>query len=404
MSTPTTARTTPLSRTVWILVIARAANRLGAFTLPFLMITLVEEFDATLAEAGWVLAGFGLATIPSRLFGGRLSDTIGAKATIVVGLMGTAVAQLAIAGAQSLVQAIVAAVTLGLFFEIYEPPSQSMIADVTPPEQHPAAYGLLAAAMAAAGMGAGLLAAALAHFDLRWLFVVDAATCLACAAVVLVLLPHGRRTGTNDTDTTNAWRDRRLLTMLGLGTAFAAIYLQITIALPLTLSMRGLEASTLGLLLTLSAVTITVGQPILRRSALGQDHFTTMAIGYVLLAAGLLLNGLATTLPAFALATVVWSLGDLLLLGHAYSIVAALASENSRGRYMAVYGISWGLAAIIAPPVGTQLLEHTGPTTTWIAVAGGAALLAALQPFLRRQFHTLVDPDRVLSADALESL
>ena len=274
--------------------------------------------------------------------------------------------------------------TLGLFFEIYEPPSQSMVADVTPPEQHPAAYGLLAAAMATAGMCAGLLAAALAHLDLRWLFVVDAATCIACAAVVVVLLPHGRRARISDSGTTSAWRDRRLLTMLGLGTVFAAIYLQITIALPLTLSLRGLEASTLGLLLALSAVTITLGQPILRRSALGQDHFTAMTIGYVLLAVGLLMNGLATTLPAFTLATVVWSLGDLLLLGHAYSIVAALAPENARGRYLAVYGISWGLAAIIAPPAGTQLLEHTGPTTTWVAVAGGAVLLAALQPFLRR--------------------
>ena len=403
MSTHTTARTTRLSRTVWILVIARAVNRLGAFTLPFLTVTLVEEFDATLVEAGWVLAVFGLATIPSRLFGGRLSDRIGARATIALGLLGTAVAQLAIAGAQSLVQAIVAAVALGLFFEIYEPPSQSIIADVTPPEQHPAAYGLLAAAMAASGMCAGLLAAGLGHFDLRWLFVVDAATCLACAAVVLVLLPTGRRAGTTATGSTSAWRDRRLVAMLGFGTVFAAIYLQITIALPLTLSLRGLEPSALGLLLSLSAVTITVGQPILRRSALARDHFTAMAIGYVILAAGLLLNGLATTLPEFALATVVWSVGDLLLLGHAYSIVAALAPGNSSGRYMAVYGISWGLAAIIAPPVGTQLLEHTGATTTWVAVAGCAALLAALQPFLRRRFHPLVDPERALSADALES-
>lgn len=375
-----------LSRTVWILVAARAVNRLGAFTLPFLTLTLVEEYDATVTEAGWILAGFGLATIPSRLFGGRLNDTIGARATIVVGLVGSAAAQLAIAGAQSLVQAIVAAVALGLVFEIYEPPSQALIADATPPEQHPAAYGLLAAAMAAAGMCAGLLAAALAHFDLRWLFVVDAATCLACAAVILALLPGGGRAGTADTNTASAWRDRRLLAMLGLGTVFAAIYLQITIALPLTLTMRGLEPSALGLLLTVSAVTITVGQPILRRSARRKDHFTAMGIGYVVLATGLLLNGLATTMPAFIAATVVWSIGDLLLLGHAYSIVAALATQDSRGRYMAVYGISWGLAAIIAPPVGTQLLAHTGATTTWVAVAGGAVVLAALQPSLRQQF------------------
>lgn len=387
MSAPHPPRTHRLSKTVWILAIARAVNRLGAFTLPFLAITLVQEFDATLPEVGWVLAGFGLATIPSRLFGGRLSDRLGAKPTITVGLVGTATAQLAIAGVQSLGYAIIAAVALGLVFEIYEPPSQSLIADVTPPEQHPAAYGLLAAAMAAAGMCAGLLAAALANVDLRWLFVVDAATCLACAGVIAALLPPNRpRSSTSGNSSSAPWKDARLVTMLCLGTVFAAIYLQITIALPLTITTRGLEPSTLGLLLTISAVTITAGQPILKRSWVATDHFKAMMTGYLVLAVGLLMNGLATTLPTFVIATVIWSLGDLLLLGHAYSIVAALATDGSRGRYMAVYGISWGLAGIIAPPLGTHLLAHTGPANTWIAIATAAVVLSGLQPSIRRRF------------------
>ena len=80
-------------------------------------------------------------------------------------------------------------VLLGLAFEVYEPPSQSLVADATSPEERPVAFGLLAAALAAAGMGAGLLAAVLAGIDLRWLFVADAATCLSCAAVVWWRLP-----------------------------------------------------------------------------------------------------------------------------------------------------------------------------------------------------------------------
>ena len=82
-----------------------------------------------------------------------------------------------------------AAVTLGLVFEVYEPPSQALLADVTTEDQRPVAYGLMAGAMAAAGMAAGLLAAAVAGFDLRWLFVVDAGTCLACAVLVGAALP-----------------------------------------------------------------------------------------------------------------------------------------------------------------------------------------------------------------------
>ena len=76
-----------LPATVWLLVAARAVNRLGAFTLPFLSLTLVAELGASVAQAGYLLAVFGLATIPSRLLGGRLSDRWGTRATIVGGLV-----------------------------------------------------------------------------------------------------------------------------------------------------------------------------------------------------------------------------------------------------------------------------------------------------------------------------
>jgi MFS family permease len=109
---------------------------------------------------------------------------VGTRAAIVTGLLATAGAQLALAAAPSLGFAAVAVVALGLAFEIYEPASQAMVADATDDAQRPVAYGLLAAAMSVAGIVAGLFAALLAEVGLRWLFVVDAATCLGCAALV----------------------------------------------------------------------------------------------------------------------------------------------------------------------------------------------------------------------------
>src|SRR6266496_519165 len=163
-----------LSSAVWILVVARAVNRIGAFTLPFLGVVLSVEFGTSLTTTGLILAMFGAATIPSRLLGGQLADRLGRRRTIVLGLIGCAVAQTWIAVSSELWSAVLATLVLGLAFEIYEPPSQATIADVTEPADRPAAYGLLGAAMAAAGVLAGLPAAALSHWDLRWLFVADA--------------------------------------------------------------------------------------------------------------------------------------------------------------------------------------------------------------------------------------
>ncbi|WP_327350380.1 MFS transporter [Streptomyces sp. NBC_01304] len=365
-----------LPRAVRLLIVARAVNRLGAFSLSFLTVLITTSFGASSAVAGGVSAAFGLATIPSRLAGGRLADRIGRRRTIVLGLTGCAVAQLGLATAGSLTLVICCAVLLGLVFELYEPPSQAMIADVVAPSEHVHAYGLLNAALAAAGMGAGLVAAGLGRWDLRWLFVVDALTCLLCALIVHLVLPADHRTtvmsAPHQATAVTPWRDRGLLLMLATGTLFAVIYLQIMITLPLALDHEGLWPADAGLLFTASALTISAGQPLLRFRRLATlSTPAAFAAGYALLGLGMAGYALAHNLVAYLAATVVWSVGDLLLVGRVYAVVAGLAPPGGKGRYLAVYGTSWGVAGIAAPVIGTQLIEHAGPAGLWSTIDGG---------------------------------
>ncbi len=373
-----------LPRPVLVLVAARAVNQLGAFTLPFLAVVLVRDRHASLATAGLVTALFGVATIPSRLAGGRLADRIGNRATIVLGLTGCAGAQLAIAVGTSLAQAMVAAAVLGLAFELYEPPSQAMIADLTDAESRPRAFGLFGAALAAGGAGAGLLATVLGSVDLRLLFVVDAVTCLTCAAVVGLALPESARRTSREPVTASPWRDPRLLAMLAVGTCFATLYLQIRVGLPLTMVERGLPAAQFGVLMAVSSVTVVLAQPLLASRLVPGNPFGTMRVGYLVLGAGLAGTGWASGLAGFLATTVVWSVGDVLLLGLPFAIVSGLAPEGARGRYLAAYGICWGFAAVLAPLLGTRLLDTGGPRLLWLTCAALAVVLAAAQPVLRR--------------------
>lgn len=391
---------TPLPNTVRLLVAARAVNRLGAFSLSFLTVLLCVRFGASPAAAGTVSAAFGLATIPSRLAGGRLADRIGRRYTIVLGLAGCAVAQLGIAAAWSLGAAAGFAVLLGLAFELYEPPSQAVIADAVGPADRVRAFGLLNAALAAGGAGAGLLAATLGRIDLRYLFVADALTCLACAAIVLPGLPpdHPRRAGGEPvrrqdqrdrrrrrTAAANPWRDPALLAVLAAGTLFALIYMQVLICLPLILPDRGLNPADAGLLATASALIITGGQPLLRRRPLRTLSMTpALTAGYLLLAAALAGYAAAHSLTAFLAATAVFSAGDLLLMGRMYALAADLAPAGATAGYLAAFGISWGIATVAAPLVGTRVLQAAGPSALCLAMAIGCAVLAVGNPLLLR--------------------
>jgi len=383
------ARWRALPAEVWILVIARTMNRLGAFTLPFLTVVLVNDFRTPVATAGLIVALFGAATIPSRIIGGYLTDKIGHRNTITLGLTLTAAFQLALAAAPNLATAAATAVLIGFAFEIYEPPSQALVADIVEGDRdRVAAYGLYSAALAGAGVLAGVLAATVGGIDLRLLFVIDAATCLVCAALVMVGL-RPRATPTPDTTDPaghgaaerSPWQDPLLLGMLLTGTGFAVLYLQLNVALPLTLTAHGLRPSHVGVLFAVSAVTIVVGQPLIMRGPLTRmSHFAALAIGFVVLGVGFILNGVATTLPGLIGATVVWSLGDLILLGHAYALVAAIAPLSARGRYMSVYGVSWGIAATVGPILGTQLITHLHVAGTWWVLGLLTLPLAAAQP------------------------
>jgi MFS family permease len=372
---------TRLPTEVRILVVARVVDRLGGFTLAFLPLLLVAAYGASLRVAGLVGAAFGLATIPGRLLGGRLSERLGGRATVVLGLCGCAVAQLVLAIAPVLGLACAAVVLLGLCFEIYEPPSQALLADLTPAGQRAAAYSALGSAVAAAGVVAGVLAAVLAGLGTRWLFVADAVTCLACATIVRLRLPERRSSAVPTSSRRSPWRDRRLRAMLATGTGFATVYMTMMCGLPLALHHDGSAPAWAGALVALSAAIVIVGSRL--RLTAHPDPFRRMRSGYALLAAGLLLAGVETALGAggwgYVVPVLVWSLGDAILLGEPLAIVAGLAGGPDRGRYLAAYGVCWGAATTLAPALATGLIAWGGPSLLWCACGAGSAVLAGVQ-------------------------
>ncbi|GAA1875983.1 MFS transporter [Lapillicoccus jejuensis] len=404
----TAPRWRDLPAPLWALVVARAVNRVGAFTLPFLGVVLVDRLGTSAAVAGALVALFGVATIPSRLLGGVLADRLGPVPTMTVGLVGCAVGQLQVAAAGGLAAAAVGVVVLGLAFEVYEPPSQALVADLVGDRLRPIAYGALSAALAGAGLVAGPLAVRLGGIDVRGLLVADAVSCLVAAGLVVAVVRPALRhhaaspaSGTSAPPTadlsdapapstpattpspTSPWRDRRLLVLLAAGTAFATVYLALVTVLPLALPRIGQPPEHAGLVVTVAAVVVVAGQPLLRWGPL-RPTARALVVGYLLLAFGLALLAVAHDLTTVLLAAVVWSLGDLLLLGHLLSLVSGLAPAGARARWLAAYGLSWGVATALAPLLGTQLLVHGGPALLWGTLAVVALGLAALQPALAR--------------------
>jgi MFS family permease len=80
---------------------------------------------------------------------------------------------------------------------------------------------------------------------------------------------------------------------------------------------------------------------------------------------------------------VIMTIGELILIPTATTFVADLAPAEMRGRYMSIYGLTWGIATGVGPVLGGFLNDNLGPITIWIGafiigMAGTAGFLFLL--------------------------
>jgi MFS family permease len=216
--------------------------------------------------------------------------------------------------------------------------------------------------------------------SLRLLFVADSVTCVATAALVLLWVhePSAARPAASGG---SPWRDGRLLVMLGVGTGFALAWNLSLTALPLTVAARGLPPAETGWLLAVEAVVAVAGQRFLRGAA--ARPFFLMAAGLAIVAAGFAVAAFADVMPLLCLGAAIVALGQVFLLGPPYAVVAGLADDDSRARYLAVYGTCWGIAQTLGPLAWTRLLS-IGVPVAWLAGAAMCVLVAVLVPLAGR--------------------
>lgn len=398
-----------------LLILARCVNRLGGFSMAFLGVLLVRDLGSGAAETALVLTCFGVATIPSRIVGGHLTDAWGHRSTMLLGLVGCAVAQLVIAMAPGFAWALLGAVLLGLAYEVVEPPTQALVSDLVPEDARPFAYSALNASLAVAGVLAGLVAAAVSGAGLRWLFVVDAANCLACAALVARRIPHAtfsvenrpvdedsRRVGTSPRQRPRhritpvararwaaALQDRRLRPVVAFGTVAATVTMVVVLGVPLLVEQRGLAPAVTGWVLAAGAAASVPSAWLAAALRRRTDDAGVLLVGEVVASAGLATIALAVHPATLALGLVAFDVGGLLVIATTMARAGTLAPEGSRGTYLAVLGLTWGLATSVAPVVLTTLGTAYGPGAPFgaaaLALLATAVVRAGQRPRLRRR-------------------
>ncbi len=395
-----------LPRLFWLLCLGALINRLGAFVLTFLPIYLTERQHYTGAEAGRVLALFGLGGIVGATLGGVSSDRFGRRPTLLVGLAANAAALaglgLAPRGPLIALAALAHGVSNG-----YGPAINAAVSDVAPPADRRRAFGYLYWAVNLGTGVAAMLGGLLSQRGFGWLFVGDASTSVVFALFVLTLVPETRpapegpardgvdpRAGAPDTaprerasllSQARVFLDPRITPFALAQGLVLVVFQQAFMTLPMQERAVGLPVTVVGLVAALNCVVVLVGQPPFLRLTRGRSDANLLAFAALLSAAACVVLARATTAVHFVAGMVVISLAEVAFSGAAPAFVARVAPVDRRGTYQASYSLCWALSALAGPLLGPAVRDRWGSATLWTSCAALSLVAAGLHAVLTRR-------------------
>ena len=374
-----------LPRSVRILQLGGLVNAFGnGVVIPFMFIYLHNVRGMSLGVAGLVVATHAVASIVAGPIFGSQIDRFGGKAMLALSLAILTVGFAAYALVHEPWQGFVVAVVSGIGVGGFWPSQSTLIAGLTPPEQRPPAFATQRVVMnLGIGLGAltgGLIANSDSPGSFTALFLLDAATFVVYAGVMLALVPSpalgagGHADGGSGSYRT-VLRQRPFVAVIALNTLFIFAGFSGFDVLPVyAKNDAGLTESQIGLLFFLNTLVIVLAQLPIARLARGRRRMPTLALFGLLWAGAWLVVPIAGAAPSeaafllLAVVMVVFALGQCLHGAVAAPLAADLAEPRLMGRYMALNALSWQIGFALGPALGGIGLSVSS-TGVWLAAA-----------------------------------
>ena len=383
------------------LLIGQFVNAAGALAWVYLTLYLVSSRHLPATHAG-VLTGInGAGVIAGNFVAGWIGDRVGARRTLVAGLLGWAVcsAVVPVTPVAALPPLLLVAGTLGGF------PRPLMLAvalGAVPADQRRTAAALYRVAFNAGAIIGPPLGALAASWTFAAVFVTDAVSSAVLAVAVLRWAPPDRARasrppGPRPDSVFRTLRARPLalavlLTVVVVDTSYRQLY----VGVPLELHRLGAPTVVYGLTVTANCVIIVAAEVWMSLRMAGHAPGRVIALGYAFVGASwLIFAGRPAVASAFVLVAVI-SVGEMLYKPTATAAVADAAPAGYEARYQSLYAGASISGSVIAPPVGGALFG-AHPLVLWLG-SGLLPIAAAVLIAAPRLRAPGVVPDEVFAA------
>lgn len=378
---------------------------MGRFVTSFLSMYLVSDMHVSAGVAGTIVSMYGFGGIFGCLYGGALSDRFGRPAMIVIGNLGSAAMLVLLAFIGNPWIMAIALLAYGAISSMPTPAVAAYVSDVVPFRKQKRAYSLQTWA-ANFGFAIGpIIANQLVKISYALMFYAEAAVLVFATILMIVFFkevglgkrPRGevaparasqaaesaagnavehavKQTGESQRPQRfSVWRSYRracadgaLMSMVVLMFLYTLAYYQIVSGLPISMTQIGLGTDEYSSLLTINGGLLCL----LQIPAIGlfqrMSNTRALVLGMSITAVGYAFQIGANSWVAFAIATVLWTLGELGTFPIAATTVANIAPKDVRGTYQGLYNLVWSLSNAFSPLVGGWILNAFGSRVLWI--------------------------------------
>ena len=388
-----------LPRAIYVLFMARVINAAGNFVNPFLTLLLTDKLGMAPDRAGWYVMLSLVAQAPGVIIGGKLADHLGRKAILAGSQFLSALLMLACAFAPNLHWLPWLLIASSAFNGAVQPANSALAADLSDVSNRRTAFSFIYLGINIGSAIGPMVAGFLFREHMTWLFIGDALTTLLAAGLVQFLVqerfqPQRAAVAAAQDELIHPderaesgpfWRvmGRRpfLTAMILLLAVYSFVYNHHAFALPLDLNQKFGAAGPayFGILAMVNALVVVFCTTFMVWLTRRMPPLQCVALAGIFYGCGFGMYLFTRTLAGFILATVIWSVGEILSATSNGVYIACHAPVSHRARFTALQTFSQGLGSCLGPVVMGGFITGHGvdavwPLTFFLACAAGVLM------------------------------
>ncbi len=369
-----------LPKNMYIMFGATVINRFGDFVMPFLTMYLTIKIGLSVEMAGIIVMVSSLLGIPSSLIGGKLADELGRKSTYLIAQTGAALALLPCAFFTDPAVTVAFLMVSTFFHGAARPAMNAIITDILPPHQRQAGFSLQYLGINIGVALGPIVAGFLFNNYLPLLFIGDAFTSFLALVLIwrnvkeikgeeLKKTAYTEQEKEEKGNVFTALQKRPLIAIfLLIYTIYSFIYTQHRFSLPLTADevFGSSGASKFGVLMSINAFTVLFCTVAITSITRRWKPLTNIMLAGIFYAVGFGMLGLINTYPLFIASTIVWTIGEILVVTNFGVYLADNSPSNFRARFNAVGSLSWSVGAALGTSIAGRFITKVGLNYIWL--------------------------------------